>query len=49
MAKVAIFVGKPYRFVLKHAHYLKKTTNRERVGGGPVFFMYLRAKRINIL
>ena len=40
---------KPYRFVLKHAHSLKKTTNRERVSGGPVFFSTFAPKELNIL
>ena len=40
---------KPYRFVLKHAHSIKKTTNRERVSGGPVFFSTFAPKELNIL
>ena len=35
--------------MLKHAHSLKKTTNRERVSGGPVFFSTFAPKELNIL
>ena len=35
--------------MLKHAHSLKKTTNRELADWGPVFFSTFAPKELNIL